>query len=407
VDDIAGKVRGLLRIGDEIAKVVVVPQTSRDILAIYRAAQETSDVEKIILGMGSFGINTRILANHVGAFLSYTSAAEESDVPLGAAGQMSPREMVEQYRFREITAATDIYGIVGFPLFTSFSPHIFNTAFSHEKIDAVYVPFPAHNVDYFLELANELGIRGASVTIPYKEEIIPHLRSVSESVRSAGACNTIKAISSEGEVNALEGDTVSFGNAASLGITTPLERALKGWSGINTDTMGFSESLLHFIGKKNFRRLKITVLGAGGAARAVVSEIHRLKGKCLILNRTAARARELALNYDFKWGGMDSQALDTIERYSDIIIQTTSVGTFPAIDEDPFESYRFKGYEVVMDLIYNPPLTAFLRRAQAAGCSVLNGFDMLVRQAKYQYQYFFERDFPEQLIPRLAKVLQG
>jgi len=65
--------------------------------------------------------------------------------------------------------------------------------------------------------------------------------------------------------------------------------------------------------RKNLRGLKITVLGAGGAARAVVSEIHRLKGKCLILNRNAVRARELALSYGCKWGGLDSQALDTME----------------------------------------------------------------------------------------------
>ena len=153
--------------------------------------------------------------------------------------------------------------------------------------------------------------------------------------------------------------------------------------------------------------MKITVLGAGGAARAVVSEIFRLKGKCLILNRTATRARELAMNYHCKWGGMDSHALDTMERYSDIIIQATPVGTFPGTDEDPFESYHFNGHETVMDLVYNPPLTNFLKRAQAVGCRILNGFDMLMSQAKYQYQYFFDRDFPEQLIPRLKKALQG
>ena len=398
-EDITGKIRSLRRIGDEIAKVAVLPQTAKDIFAIYRAARETSDVEKIILGIGDLGANTRILAKHLGSFLTYTSALEEPDIPPGAAGQMSPREMVERYRFREISAGTDIYCVVGFPLVTSFSPRIFNPAFSHEKIDAVYVPFPAHNLDYFLELAGELNIKGASVTIPYKEEIIPHLRSVSESVRITGACNTIKAVPSEDKYGNVE--NVSAENDASG------EGALRSWTGINTDILGFSESLLQFINKKNLRGLKITVLGAGGAARAVVSEIHRLKGKCLILNRTAARARELALSYDFKWGGMDSQALDVMERYSDMIIQTTSAGTFPAIDEDPFELYRFNGHETVMDLVYNPPLTAFLKRAQAAGCSVLNGFDMLVRQAKYQYQYFFERDFPEQLIPRLTKTLQG
>jgi 3-dehydroquinate dehydratase/shikimate dehydrogenase len=146
------------------------------------------------------------------------------------------------------------------------------------------------------------------------------------------------------------------------------------------------------------------VLGAGGAARAVTSEISRLKGKCLILNRNAVRARELAHTYRFKWGGLDSQGLDMMDRFSDIIIQTTPVGTAPNILDDPFGLYHFTGKETVMDLIYKPERTAFLKRAEAAGCRALNGFDMLIRQAKYQYQFFFGKDFPVELIPRLRGI---
>ena len=111
------------------------------------------------------------------------------------------------------------------------------------------------------------------------------------------------------------------------------------------------------------------------------------------------------MTFGFRWGGLDSGALDLMERYSDIIIQTTPVGAFPNTDDDPFELYHFNGHETVMDMIYNPPRTAFLRRAEKAGAKALNGFDMLIRQAKYQYQYFFERDFPDELIPRLAGAL--
>jgi 3-dehydroquinate dehydratase/shikimate dehydrogenase len=383
--NITQKVKNLRRIGDEIAKVVVMPRNLQDVLAIYKAGQETPGTEKIIIGLGDFGINTRILAERLGSFLTYTSAIEESpdfmkQSVLGAPGHINPREMEETYRFREINAATDIYGIVGFPLITSYSPRIFNTVFSREKIDAVYVPFPAKSLDFFLELAAELNIKGASVTTPYKEEIIPRLSKVSESLRIAGACNTIKAI--------------------------PLEDDSGGWIGANTDALGFSEALLQFLDKKNFRKQRITVIGAGGAARAVVSEIFRLKGKCLILNRNPVRARDLALKYGYKWGGLDSQALDTMERYSDIIIQATPVGTFPNTDEDPFTQYNFNGHETVMDLVYNPPLSSFLKRAVTSGCLVLNGLDMLIRQAKYQYQYFFERDFPEQIIKQLLWTLK-
>jgi 3-dehydroquinate dehydratase/shikimate dehydrogenase len=376
VTNITQRLKGMWRIGDEIAKAAVMPQNLDETIKIYEAAEETRGMEKIILGMGNFGGSTRILAEHLGSYLTYTSILTEPDIPPAAAGHLDPRELVEKYRFREITGRTKIYGLTGFPLKTSYSPRIFNTVFNHEKIDAVYVPFPAQSLESFLNLAEKIKIPGASITIPYKEEILSHLRDSSETVRDMGACNTIKAGS-------------------------------PGWHGINTDTLGFSESLLCYMGRKNFRSLKATILGAGGAARAVVSEIYRLKGKCLILNRNAVRARDLAMIYGYKWGTLDSQALDTMERYSDIIIQTTLVGTFPKVEDDPFEVYHFRGHETVMDLIYNPPLTAFLKRAQTAGCGVLNGMDMLIRQAKYQYQYFFDRDFPDQLITRLTKMLKG
>jgi 3-dehydroquinate dehydratase/shikimate dehydrogenase len=375
IDNIVGRIKNLSRIGDEIVKAAVTPRNLDDVRMVYEAARETADMEKIILCMGAFGANTRILAAHIGSYLSYASPLHEKDSLTGAPGQFDPQALVEKYRFREITAQTKIYAVTGFPLKTTYSPRIFNTVFSHEKIDAVYVPFPSQNLEFFLNLAKELKIAGASVTIPFKEEILPYLRTASEAVRDVGACNTIKA-------DAL------------------------GWNGTNTDTLGFSESLLRFMGIKNLRNIKITIIGAGGAARAVISEIYRLKGKCLILNRNSVRARELSNIYSYKWGGLDSQALDTMERYSDIIIQTTPVGTFPNVEEEPFELYHFKGHETVMDLIYNPKRTAFLKRAEKAGCRVLNGFDMLVRQAKHQYQYFFERDFPEQLIPRLAGIME-
>jgi len=171
VGDITGKIRNLYRMGDEIAKVAVTPHNISDVLAIYRAAKETGSRNKILLGMGVYGANTRILAEHLGSFFTYTSALEEQGFTPAAPGQMSPRQLAEQYRLREINAATEIYGIVGFPLKVTFSPQIFNAVFTHEKINAVYVPFPADNLDSFLDLAEEIGIKGVSVTIPYKEEI--------------------------------------------------------------------------------------------------------------------------------------------------------------------------------------------------------------------------------------------
>ena len=90
-----------------------------------------------------------------------------------------------------------------------------------------------------------------------------------------------------------------------------------------------------------------------------------------------------------------------MENFSGIIIQTTPAGMEGNPDRDPLELYSFTGREIVMDLIYEPERTPFLLRAAAAGCAVLNGYDMLIRQARYQYTQFLKRDFPPVLLSRV------
>jgi 3-dehydroquinate dehydratase/shikimate dehydrogenase len=359
-----------------------MPRDLADVLKLYRAAKATTGIDKILIGMGHLGVNTRILAERLGSYLSYTShtgfsfGANQGDMvqPLdavpGAPGQLNPQDLAGLYRFREITAKTSIFGVVGYPLTATSSPPFFNQVFHEENIDAVYVPFPADSLDTFMELAAEREMQGVSVTVPYKEQVLSYLVEMSDRVKSVGACNTI--------------------------VASP-----KGWLGYNTDSQGFSDSLLKFIGKKDLRGKRITIIGAGGVARAVASEVFRLKGKALILNRTVARAKRLALPYRFDWGEADSEGSELMKRYKDIIIQTTSVGMEPDITADPMPDYTFSGKEVVMDIIYKPKQTQFLTRAAEAGCAVLNGEDMLIRQAMYQYRYFMGSEFPEKLISRI------
>ena len=369
-EDLPGKLRKLRRVGDELAKIAVMPRSLDDVTRVYRAAKETSEVDKILVCMGEYSANTRILAELMGSRISYASPGTEKDLEHAAPGQLDPRDMIELYRFREITADTTIFGVSGYPLKVTESPRIFNPAFTLEKLNAVYVPFPADSIHSLMRLAEEIGISGMSITVPYKEDILQYLGDKSSEVISIGACNTIMP-------------------------------GLNGWVGYNTDAAGFSDSLLTFMGIKDFRRRKITIVGAGGSAKAVASEVHRLKGKALILNRTTARARNLAEPYRFKWAGLDGRGAELIEKYSDIIIQTTSMGMEPKSDEDPLEFYKFSGREAVMDLIYKPEKTICLERAEKAGCRILNGSDMLFRQARSQYSYFMGRDFPNSLISKV------
>jgi 3-dehydroquinate dehydratase/shikimate dehydrogenase len=372
--DLSAKIRSMRRTGDEIVKVSVAANSTRDMLKILCAGKECEGQEKILVGMGHFGIYSRILAEQFGSLLSYCSALSEPDTPPAAPGQIEVRELASLYRFRTITKSTKVYGVTGYPLKATSSPPFFNTVFEMEGNNAVYVPFPADSITDLMEIAKELNVEGISVTVPYKEAVIPLLDFQSDEVRTIGACNTL--------------------------ILTP-----QGWLGTNTDTKGFSDSLLAFLSKTNFKRQRVTVIGAGGAARAVVFELHRLGAKVLILNRTVHKARRLAAPYKFAWGGLDEQGIEKMDKYHDIIIQTTSAGMegISPVDslDDPVATYNFCGQEEVMDLVYKPKMTPFLKRASNAGCNVQNGYDMLIRQARYQYTLFTGKEFPEHFLSKV------
>jgi 3-dehydroquinate dehydratase/shikimate dehydrogenase len=370
INDIPAKFKSMQRSGDEIIKMAFSEKSLSDVLRVYKASRACTEQDKIFICMGYGGIVSRILAEKFGSFLSYSSALSENEIP-GASGQLDIQELAELYRFRRISKHTKIFGIAGFPLKATVSPWFFNTVFGLENTDAVYVPFPADSVIDFLDLASEMGFQGLSITVPYKENVLPELVKKSPAVLSIGACNTLR-------------------------------HTADGWYGENTDCAGFSDSLLAFLERKNLKRLKISIIGAGGAARAVAAEIYRLGGKALILNRTVHKARNLASQYNFHWGGLDTRGIELMAKYCDIIIQTTSVGMEGHSFSDPLELYTFSGKEAVMDLVYTPAVTPFLKRAATAGCKIINGYDMVIRQACLQYVNFMGREIPQQLLSRIS-----
>ncbi|MDR2490319.1 MAG: type I 3-dehydroquinate dehydratase [Spirochaetaceae bacterium] len=375
---LTARMRSLRRFGDEIVKAAVTPANLLDVLRVWRTSRELQGVEKILVSMGYTGICTRVLAERFGSYLTFTSIKGESDFPQAGNGQLDPRELIELYHFRRLTEKTDILGITGFPLKVTDSPRIHNTIYNNEHSNAVYLPFPAESLASFLVFADEFGVRGASVTVPHKETVLPHLVYMSEDVKQIGACNTIV-------------------------------RGENGWYGYNTDAGGFESSILALIAgaegetdgshpvnpqaiqaaRRAVKGKRFSIIGAGGAARAIVNVMHRLKTKALILNRTLSNAKTLASRYGFQWGGLDESGVKMALRYNDIIIQSTSAGMEGSPQSDPFPLYDFSGHEIVYDIVYKPQRTEFLKRAEKAGCKVSNGMDMLDRQAAAQHQLFF------------------
>jgi len=371
-EDIPAKLKSMQRAGDEILKLAVTVKSTNDVLQILNAAKSCKAQDKILICMGHYGIYSRILAERFGSFITYACALSENEVT-GAPGQMDIRELSELYHFRKITKKTKIYGVVGYPLKASVSPWFFNTIFGLENTDCVYVPFPADSITDIMDIAEVLDVQGLSITVPYKESVLQKITKTTAAVQAIGACNTVY-------------------------------RSKDGWLGDNTDCTGFSTSLLDFIGKKNLKRQKITIVGAGGVSRAVAAEVHRLGGKALILNRTVHKARNIASQYNFKWAGLDSQSIEIMSKYNDIIIQTSSVGMEGYEATDPLELYSFTGKEAVMDLIYTPAITPFLKRAMTAGCKTINGYDMVIKQACLQYYRFTGGEIPKKLLLQLNKM---
>jgi 3-dehydroquinate dehydratase/shikimate dehydrogenase len=369
IDNIPAKIKSMRRSGDEIVKVSLTTNSTADVLSVFRASKACPNMEKIMICMGHYGICSRILAERFGSYLCYSSALSEKETP-GASGQLDIKDLNELYRFRKINKKTKIYGITGYPLNASVSPWFFNTIFNLENTDAVYVPFPANAVSSFMDLARELDIKGIAVTLPYKESVLSEVTKCSPEVQSIGACNI-------------------------------LSRSSDGWHGENTDCIAFSNSLLTFLQRKNLKWKKVTIVGAGGIARAVAAEVYRLGGKALILNRTVHKAMNIASQYKFKWGGLDSHGIELMSKYSDIIIQTTSAEMEDYDNADPLKLYTFTGKEAVMDLVYIPAETAFLKRAAAAGCKTINGYDMVLRQVCIQYTSFTGKEIPQKLLSKI------
>jgi 3-dehydroquinate dehydratase/shikimate dehydrogenase len=363
---LAARVRRLARRAGErgeLAKAAVRVRGSRDQRRLAEAFRDLRGVEKILLGLGEYGSFSRILAGMLGSWLTYCSPARaEGEGEAAAYGQTDPRLLSELYRFHRISPDTAVYGVVGNPVAQSRSPHLHNPGFAALGLDAVYLPFLADELPAFLRAAQALGVRGLSVTVPFKEQALRLARGAEEEARAVGAANTL------------------------------LVDGRGGWRAANTDVAGFLDPLQRQAPALLEPETRAVVLGAGGAARAVLYALTRHGLKVLVLNRTPARARALARRFGCAWGGLEAREAERLPGDPALIVQTTSVGLKGA--GDPLPEYSFHPDQVVYDLVYGQQPTAFLQRARLAGCRTIDGLAMLQAQAEAQFRLFTGREPP-------------
>ncbi len=346
-----------------IVKGAVYPQSSEDLYTLIDTAlklKEKGDCPFILLGMGDFGFPTRILAEKMGSYLTFCS---DSAAPSGAPGHCSAEDLNLIYHFRDISENTVINTIIGNPVSQSKSPHIHNEGYINNQIDAVYVPFLTDFPQWYMKMSDLLQINASSVTIPFKSEIIPLTDFPDKAVRQIGASNTIYR-NSEGK-----------------------------WLSTNTDTKGLIIPLLKFLKTDSLKGFKVSVIGAGGAARAAVFALKELGADIAVFNRTLSKAEELAGEFDCAAYSLDKSSSDKVKEFSSVIIQTTNAGMPPLEKINPLGFYSFSGDEVVYDIIYKPAETLLMRKAGEAGCRVLGGYTMLQEQAYVQFKLFTGVDY--------------
>ncbi len=242
-----------------------------------------------------------------------------------------------------------IFGLIGFPLTHSFSQSFFNRKFDAEGINARYLNFELEDIGDLMEVfAQYPTLSGLNVTIPYKQQVIPYMDSMDPKAAEVGAVNVIRI--DRGEMDN--------------------DFRLKGY---NTDLTGFSRSISPLLTPERRRAL---VLGSGGASKAVTVALRDLGVMPVVVSRTPS---EDQLSY--------SDIDESVMNSHHIIVNTTPVGMYPHTDECPDIPYRFlTPAHLCYDLIYNPEMTLFLRKASEHGAQIKNGLEMLTIQAEESWK---------------------
>ena len=357
--DLVGRARAMRGSGAGTIKLAVTVTRLSDTLALREIAR---DGHAVVIGMGDAGVPTRLLASRFGSRWTYGGNAV-------APGQIPAARMIEEFGFRRIGDRTRLFGVVSTNALHSLSPAMHNAAFAAGGIDAVYVPLRAADFDDFQAFAAAMGIEGASITIPFKRDALAAAASSDPLTQRVGAANTLRRVDSQSP------------DRQTRIPTEAAEAPAPRWEATNTDVAGFLAPLEELVGG-TFEGLRASVLGAGGAARAVVVAL-RSRGATVTVH---ARRREQAEEVTAYLGAV-SGPWPPAPRSWDLLVNCTPLGGGPLRDESPLPDGPLDG-RCVYDLTYAAGDSALLRDARAAGCATLDGLPMLVAQAELQFAWW-------------------
>ncbi|MDD3618938.1 MAG: shikimate dehydrogenase [Desulfobulbaceae bacterium] len=271
-----------------------------------------------------------------------------------------------------VNGETETFGIIGRPVRHSLSPAMHNASFQALGMNRIYVPLPTSSIGDGIAGLKALGFRGASVTIPYKQDVLPFIDVLDPVARRIGAVNTLLVREREAG-----GEKIVHG--------------------FNTDWLGANRDLEE---KIRLRGSRVLIAGAGGSARAIGFGLLEAGAGVVICNRTVDTGKKLAEQLDCPF-----YPLDRIDQVSaDILVNATSVGMVPDTDRTPVPRELLSGFAVVMDIVYAPLQTRLLREAAAAGCEVVDGLAMLLYQGAAQFELWTGREAPLEVMREVLAV---
>ncbi len=334
-------------------KLVSTATNLYDNVAMMKFLEANSGKHEMVgLCMGEQGIISRVLGVRAGSIFTFGAATRGEET---APGQVLAGELRDTYRIDIVDQATQVYGVAGDPISHSLSPVMMNAAFRREAVNAVYLALHAKSLKDLMACVRDIPIRGLSITMPYKQDIVEELDNSDALTKQIGACNTV--------VRAADGKLYGF-NTDVAGVVVPLEQRL------------------HLAGAR------VLIVGAGGVARAAAFGLKNKGAEVFLTNRTAEKGQTLARQSKVKY----LKRPEVAKQSFDVIINATPVG-MNGNKQSPLEEKELNA-KYVFDLVYTPAETKLTKMAVAKGLQVIPGLEMFVQQGARQFEIWTGKPAP-------------
>ena len=363
--DLVTRFDALANLTGKTIKIAISANRITDSIGVWKLLDHASSTGKglIPIAMGEAGKWTRILALAHGAPLVYASLDKGQET---GPGQISASDLRDVFRVKELDEHTTLFGLIAADTSYSLSPYMHNAAFKQAGLNSVFSPLQVDELDSFMRRMVDRGTReieinfgGFSVTNPHKQAIISHLYEVDPTAEAIGAVNTVKID---------RGKLIGF----------------------NTDAPGFIKPLEDAFG--DLAGARVSVAGAGGAARACVYALKQARADVTVLARDTTKAGAFAGEFRVN---VESMTTDHRPLATDILVNATPLGTRGERERETIATAdQLGGVRLVYDLVYNPAETRLISEARSAGVPTIGGLDMLIAQGAKQFEIWTGREAP-------------